>query len=133
MALSEEEQRLLDALEASLAADDPKLADKMRNAPSSGQVHRKAAALAGVGFFFGLFLLVIGIQINPLVSVAGFVFMLGSTAVAVKSWRHVNDEPGGSAARARAAEANKMSSANSATSFMDRFERRWRDRHEGQH
>ena len=80
MALSEEERKLLEQLEASLVAEDPKLAETMRG---TGQIriHRKRATLAGLGFVLGLLILVLGVQIHPLVSVAGFVVMLASAIV----------------------------------------------------
>ena len=52
MALSDEEQRLLEQMEAALAAEDPKLVNALRGT-SVRRVHRRRAALAGVGFFAG--------------------------------------------------------------------------------
>ena len=57
MALSDEEQRLLEQMEAALAAEDPKLVNALRGT-SVRRVHRRRAALAGVGFFAGLGLLI---------------------------------------------------------------------------
>ncbi len=124
MALSEEEQRLLDELEASLMADDPRLARTMRSTGSI-KVHRRSATLAGVGFLLGIVLLIGGMQVHPLISVLGFVFMLASTVLAIESWQHVNDEPTGSAG------SKSKSSAHSGSQnrpFMDRMEDRWRRR-----
>ena len=50
MALSEEEQRLLDQMEAALTAEDPKLVHALRGT-GTRRVHRRRAAIAGVGFF----------------------------------------------------------------------------------
>ena len=72
MALSEEEQRLLDQLEASLRADDPKLAQKLAS-PAPRVVHQRRATLAGLGFVVGIVLLLIGLQTAWVVSVVGFV------------------------------------------------------------
>ena len=46
MALSEEEQRLLDQMEAALAAEDPKLVNAMRGT-GMRRLHRRRAAIAG--------------------------------------------------------------------------------------
>ena len=92
MALSDEEQRLLEQMEAALAAEDPKLENALRGT-GSRRVHRRRAALAGVGFFAGLGLLIAGISTNPFLSVLGFVIMVAAAVTAIYSWQHV----GGSA------------------------------------
>ena len=88
MALSEHEQRLLEQLEAALAADDPKLAHTLRGSRARS-LHRRRAALAGVGFVVGLAALVVGMQFTWVISVLGFVIMLASTVLAISAWRHV--------------------------------------------
>ena len=88
MALSDEEQRLLEQMEAALAADDPKLVNALRGT-GVRRVHRRRAAIAGVGFFAGLALLVAGISINPFLSVLGFVIMVAAAVTAIYSWQHV--------------------------------------------
>ena len=50
-------------------------------------LHRKRAALAGIGFVVGIIALVAGMQLSPVVSVLGFVIMLAATIVALTSWR----------------------------------------------
>ena len=89
MALSEHEQRLLEQLEAALAADAPKLANTLRGSRSRS-LHRRQAALAGLGFVVGLVALVAGMQFTWVISVLGFVVMLASTVVAISAWRHVD-------------------------------------------
>ena len=84
MALSDEEQRLLEQMEAALAAEDPKLVNALRGT-SVRRVHRRRAALAGVGFFAGLGLLIAGISINPFLSVLGFVIMTSRCPAAIAS------------------------------------------------
>ena len=49
MALSEQERKLLEQREASLMAEDPKLADTLSGS-STIRIHRRRAAIAGVGF-----------------------------------------------------------------------------------
>ena len=94
MALSDEEQRLLEQMEAALAAEDPKLVNAMRGT-GVRRVHRRRAALAGVGFFVGLALLIVGVGRDNLIflSVLGFVVMVGSAVTAIYSWQHVGTTP----------------------------------------
>ncbi|WP_040161731.1 DUF3040 domain-containing protein [Nigerium massiliense] len=102
MALSEEEQRLLEQMEAALAADDPKFASTLRGT-TNRKLHRRRAALAGLGFAVGIAALVLGMQLHPIVSVIGFVIMLVSTIVALTAWQHVGDsaqQSGGAGPRA---------------------------------
>lgn len=85
MALSEEEQRLLEQMEAELAAEDPRLANALRG-PQRHWYHRRVLA-AAVGLAVGVTVLVLGMDVHPLVSVAGFVIMLVSTVVGMAAWR----------------------------------------------
>ena len=94
MALSDKEQRLLEQLEAALAAEDPKLASTLRGA-TTRTLHRRRAALAGLGFVIGLAALVGGMQVTWVVSVIGFLIMLVSTVVAIRSWRVVETQSNG--------------------------------------
>lgn len=125
MALSDEEQRLLEQMEAALAAEDPKLVNALRGT-SARKVHRRRAALAGVGFFAGLGLLIAGISINPFLSVLGFVIMVAAAVTAIYSWQHV----GGSADAGEGRDRAKTSQASRADGqgFMDKMEERWRRR-----
>ncbi|MGY4721274.1 DUF3040 domain-containing protein [Naumannella cuiyingiana] len=137
MALSEEEQRLLDQMEAALAAEDPKLANAMRGS-TQRRLHRRRATLAGIGFVAGLGMLIGGMEVHPVLSVAGFVLMLVATVVAISSWNGAGrvrsrgpepsdprkpmgarTDPGGRTRHRRAGESKN---------FMDRMEERWRRR-----
>ena len=94
MALSDEEQRLLEQMEAALAAEDPKLVNTLRGT-GVRRVHRRRAAMAGVGFFAGLALLVAGISsLTPVLSVVGFVIMVAAAVTAIYSWQHVGQQRG---------------------------------------
>lgn len=96
MALSENEQRLLEQLEAALAAEDPKFANTLRGSRSR-TFHRRRAALAGVVFLVGIAALIAGMQLGQfgwVISVLGFVIMFGATIVALSAWRHVSDGAG---------------------------------------
>ncbi|MDR1768982.1 MAG: DUF3040 domain-containing protein [Propionibacteriaceae bacterium] len=124
MALSKDEQRSLDELEAALAAEDPQLANKLRGA-SPRRVHKRRAAVAGVLFVVGLACLVGGLKIHFLVSALGFVMMLAATVVALASWRRVE---------ASQVDASGPAGAKSPTGtpFMDKLEDRWRRRQQEQ-
>ncbi len=97
MALSEEEQRLLDQMEAALAAEDPKLAHTLRGTPRVAG--RGMIVGAGFGFVVGLACLVGGMQVHPVVSILGFVIMVASAALLMRAWQRSSPsgEPGPSA------------------------------------
>ena len=126
MALSDEEQRLLAQMEAALAAEDPKLVNTLRGT-GVRRVHRRRAALAGVGFFAGLALLVAGMSTYLILSVIGFVLMVASAVTAIYSWQHVGtgNDPGRTAGRAK---APSPSGPDAGLGFMDKMEERWRRR-----
>lgn len=124
MALSDEEERLLHQMEEALAADDPKLSHAL-SGKGSRRIHRRRAAIAGVGFFAGLVLLVIGMSTNIFFSVLGFVVMLAAAVTAIYSWQHVNDAP------TQGAETDRPKTPQSSPNtqgFMDKMEERWRKR-----
>ncbi|GAA3561771.1 hypothetical protein GCM10022197_16750 [Microlunatus spumicola] len=132
MALSNEEQRLLEQMEAALAAEDPKLVNAMRGT-GTRRVHRRRAALAGVAFFGGLVLLVAGLYLATgtrgyiALSVLGFLVMVAAAVIAILSWQHV-----GSAAdmsdRPDRVKTPGGSRPPSGQGFMDKMEERWRKR-----
>ena len=130
MALSEQEQRLLEQLEASLKAEDPKLADAL-SGTTQIKVHRRRAAVAGRACVAGVIVLLVGVQIHPAVSILGFLFMLGGALVGISSWQRVADDnpqpsrpgPGGPRVSPTAASSNQE--------FMDKLEERWRRRQQG--
>ncbi len=126
MALSEEEQRLLDQMEQALAAEDPKLVNALRGT-GTRRVHRRRAALAGVGFFAGLALLIVGMSGLLFLSVLGFVIMVVAAVTAIYSWQHVgtNADPGRSADRLK---TPQPSGPDDTQGFMDKMEERWRRR-----
>ena len=126
MALSEEEQRLLDQMEAALAAEDPKLVNALRGT-GTRRIHRRRAALAGIGFFVGLGLLITGMSTNWFYSVLGFVIMVAAAVTAIYSWPHVGtgSDPGRSPDRPKAPQS---SGPDDGQGFMDKMEERWRRR-----
>ncbi|RLP12513.1 DUF3040 domain-containing protein [Propionibacterium australiense] len=124
MPLSNEEQRMLDELEASLRAEDPRLARTMGTPARPRPVtrSRRRAGLAGLGFIAGLALLLIGMQTVWVVSVIGFVLMLASTVLALNAW-------GGSAKpKSVAPPKSPPRKPVSSDPFTTRMEDRWRRR-----
>lgn len=127
VALSDEEQKLLEQMEAALAAEDPKLAHTLRGTKTPRTLQRKRAALAGFGFVAGCAMLVVGLRVHWVVSVLGFILMVVSTVVAVTAYRKT--EPNKSdPAKVRAGQRS-----GSGDSFMDKMEERWRRRQDGGH
>jgi Protein of unknown function (DUF3040) len=126
VALSEEEQKLLEQMEAALAAEDPKLVNTLRGT-GVRRVHRRRAAIAGVGFFAGLALLVAGMSIHIALSILGFVVMVAAAVTAIYSWQHVGSgtDPGNTAHRPH---APQTSGPGEGQGFMDKMEERWRKR-----
>lgn len=128
MALSEEERRLLAQMEAALAAEDPKLANAMRGTQRGG-LRRRRAALAGVGFFAGIALLLAGLQTYWWVSVIGFAMMFASVAVAVTAWHAAGPDADQSAPRPDPSRTpGSAGSGPGGAGFMDKMEERWRRR-----
>lgn len=120
MALSEDEQRLLEQMEAALAAEDPKLASTLRGT-TSRRLHRRRAAIAGLAFLLGIGCLIGGMELHPIISIVGFLIMLAATVVAVSSWQHVGYDPDGQTAGGKPGRPPERD-------FMDRMEERWRRR-----
>lgn len=116
MALSDEEQRLLEQMEAALAADDPKLASALRGTRAR-KLQRRRAALAGLGIVAGVGALVAGIELNPILSVVGFLVMLVSTIALLTSWQQA-----GAAGRP----THQHSGPQADSPFIDKLEERWR-------
>jgi Protein of unknown function (DUF3040) len=90
--LSEHEQRLLEQIERALYAEDPKFASTVRGGRLRKPTRRRR--LQGVALFVvGLVLLVVGVAVPqlwlassfPVVSVVGFLMMLGGAVLAVTS------------------------------------------------
>ncbi len=85
MALSREEQRLLEEMEAALSVEDPELEVRLRTH------HRRPLGWlrvlgAGVVFLIGLTLLVAGMSIAVALSVGGYVVMVAAAVAGVSSW-----------------------------------------------
>ncbi len=123
MALSEQEQKRLEQLEASLMANDPKFADTLRGT-TQFRVQRQRAALAGLAFVIGLTALIVGVRIHPLISIAGFVVMLVAAIIGVSSWSRVEGQSPTTASA-------KKPTPDKGEDFMAKLEERWRKRQQG--
>ncbi len=142
MPLSEEELRLLEQMERALVADDPKLASAMRGTSVRRHARRRAYVAAGA-FGVGVIVMMTGaVMSQTIVGIIGFVVMLGAAYVALSSWRGssapVEDPTAGGdphepftlieGGRARKPKAQRTKSSAQSSSFMERFEERWRRR-----
>ncbi|HZC71825.1 MAG TPA: DUF3040 domain-containing protein [Jatrophihabitans sp.] len=105
MPLSDHEQRLLDEIEQALYAEDPKFAASVRLARTRART-RRSAVLCGFGVVGGLALVLVGLITSLIVlSVIGFVFVVGACGYAVQLVRGrgrgtTASSPAGSASRA---------------------------------
>ncbi|GAA3229879.1 DUF3040 domain-containing protein [Pseudonocardia petroleophila] len=129
MPLSEHEQRLLEQIERALYAEDPKFASTVRGGRLRKPTRRRR--MQGVALFaLGLVMLVVGVVIQSVsdgggmvalivLSVLGFVVMLGGSVLAVTS---SGKAPAGAAPSAEA-EPEK-------NGFTGRMEERFRRRFE---
>src|SRR5690625_1717297 len=86
MALSDHEQRMLDAIEQGLFEDDPKFASSVDPA----RLRRRRPILSAVMFVVGMVALVVGViatqsvlALGVVVSVLGFVIMVGAVGLFV--------------------------------------------------
>jgi len=141
--LSEEEQRMLEQLEQALAAEDPKFASTLRGSSARSRHRRFAFISAGV-FVLGIVLLMTGVIMpQTVVSVAGFVLMLGGAYFGLSEWRRstqpeplyaVGSDKAKGKGKGKTKKAPHKGSAKphsrpaASGSFMERMEERWRRR-----
>ncbi|PZS32407.1 MAG: hypothetical protein DLM58_09955 [Pseudonocardiales bacterium] len=87
MPLSEHEQKLLDQIEQALYAEDPKFASAVRSARSRSRT-RRSLVLCILGVLVGLGMVLVGLVANIIVlSVVGFVLVVGACGYAGQSLR----------------------------------------------
>ena len=137
MPLSEHEQRLLEQMERALYAEDPKFASSLRG-KDPRSTFRRSVLISSLGFIAGVVLLMTGlVQQTPLVSVIGFVVMLGSAFYALTSYRRVAggaqlgvvDGAGAHRAPHKAGKPAKPGRpAKDGRKLMERLEERWNRR-----
>ena len=121
MALTDAERRMLEELEQTLSAQDPKLVSKFSQPVK--KVHPGQAVGGVLGVLVGLVALVAGLSSFWWISVIGFVIMLVSVVVVMSAWSR------------QPASADKAKPATSSTTpqqagedFLARLEKRWRER-----
>lgn len=122
MPLSEHEQRLLDEIEQALYAEDPKFASSVRSARARRHRlrFRSTALLCVLGVLGGLGLVLVGLLSNIIVlSVLGFVLLVGACGYAVQAVRH---------GRSPAPAAGQDRASSRPTSLRARMEDRMRRR-----
>ena len=90
MPLSEDDQRRLDEIERALQRDDPKFAA----GHSLERLRQRRLVAAGAVVLVGMVLLVVGLAVTQaallvgvIISVAGFLFMVGDAAVLIRRRR----------------------------------------------
>lgn len=128
MALSEEEQRRLELLEALLTEDDPKLAHTLRGTSHPVVINGKRLAISIAGFVVGIALLLVGMQWGWVISVIGFVAMFASAAWFVMGRGdddHSRHEP---LKPTSYSSTRSHRGGDSSSAFMDRLEERWKRR-----
>lgn len=134
MPLSEHEQRLLEQIERALYQEDPKFASSVSGSRTSKPARRRRIQGA-VLFVLGLVLLVAGIPFQglylgdiPVLSVVGFLAMLGGALLAVTSIGARGGKEGEPADEG--AEPPKDKSGGENGGFTGRLEERFRRRFE---
>ena len=86
MPLSEDEQRILQQIEAQLYESDPALAREVASTTLYSHAFR-SLKLAAVGFVFGCIVMVATLGISFMLAFVGFLVMLASALVFVRSAR----------------------------------------------
>lgn len=133
MALSEQEQQLLDEMEQALYAEDPRFASQMKAVARRSSYTRHA--IGGVGLLGGLGLILLGVNTNWIIGAVGFVLMVAALAFAFATPRRKPGlgtvSPEGTVRPASPKSGRKgPRDRGSSGSFMQRMEARW-DRRKG--
>jgi Protein of unknown function (DUF3040) len=129
MPLSDHEQRILAEIERRLLEEDPKFAHQVG---SSFRAHlARRLKLAVAGFVLGLIVLVVGFVNYVALGVAGFVIMLASVFLFVRTMRRrASVERPANAAGAPQQPAKRPGPAGGLDSWWSRATERWRQRWE---
>ncbi len=126
MALSEQEQRLLDEMERSLYQGD---ADFMSTAaPARNGFSARAITVAVLSIAIGLGIVVSGLIISqPLVGLLGFIVIVAGLAWSLRTDTSASGADTGSTPRRRPAGGQRSKRSD----YMSRLEERWDERRRG--
>ncbi|HEX5567808.1 MAG TPA: DUF3040 domain-containing protein [Streptomyces sp.] len=136
MPLSEHEQRMLEQMERALYAEDPKFATALKGSELRTYTRRRVYQ-AVAGFLVGVALLMAGMVAKQVVvSVLGFLVMLGCAVLAVTGWRKA-PRPGEQHFDGRGGDGGRSShrhrrQSRPRRSMMNRIEERWQRRRDEQ-
>ncbi len=132
MPLSDEEARMLQQLEQSLAAEDPEFASTLRGSKLLAH-NRRVAVLAGLGFLVGLGVMFAGaVLAYTWLGILGFVGMLAAGYVFALAWkRGIGGADQAEASKGRSPTPSKAKQSKSGGSFVNRMEERWQRRQDG--
>ncbi|MDR1355935.1 MAG: DUF3040 domain-containing protein [Propionibacteriaceae bacterium] len=117
MALTDEEQRLLDVLEASLADENSKGVKGEKISGRAGLPATSRLVIAGLGLVVGVLLLIAGVKFFWWLSVLGFLAMFGGVAFALINTGALSADA-----------VNKRAKHPRRVVFMERMEDRWSSR-----
>ncbi|MCI0387108.1 DUF3040 domain-containing protein [Streptomyces sp. CNQ085] len=138
MPLSEHEQRMLEQMERALYAEDPKFATALEGSELRTYTRRRVYQ-AVAGFLVGVALLMAGMVAKlVIVSVLGFLVMLGCAVLAVTGWRKA-PKPGeqppagqGHDGHDGGGRQHSRRQGRQRRSMMNRIEDRWQRRRDEQ-
>lgn len=135
MPLSEHEQRMLEQMERALYAEDPKFASALEGSGLRTYTRRRVY-LAMAGFLVGVGLLMAGVIAVRfwIISVVGFLVMLGCAVLTVTGWRRAA-RPGETPPAAGSHQGRPQRQRpprRRGGSMMDRIEERWQRRRDEQ-
>ncbi|MGJ9423203.1 DUF3040 domain-containing protein [Aeromicrobium sp. CF3.5] len=132
MPLSDEEARMLQQLEQSLAAEDPEFASTLRGSKLLAH-NRRVAVLAGLGFLVGLGVMFAGaVLAYTWLGIIGFVGMLAAGYVFALAWKSgIGGADQAETSSGRSPGPAKAKQAKSGGSFVNRMEERWQRRQDG--
>lgn len=127
MPLSDEEARLLQQLEQSLAQEDPDFASTLRGSKVQAR-HRKIAVMGAIGTLAGLGIVFIAaVQAMTLIGVLGFALMVVGAYFFVTAWRG-----GFGSIDISMPSGPSRPSGGAKASFVDRMEQRWQRRRDNE-
>ncbi|WP_031506594.1 DUF3040 domain-containing protein [Streptomyces megasporus] len=135
MPLSEHEQRMLEQMERALYAEDPKFATALEGGELRTYTRRRVYQ-AVAGFLVGVALLMAGMVAQQVVvSVLGFLVMLGCAVLAVTGWRKApkpGEHPVPEDRGHHGGRPHLRRQARPRRSMMNRIEERWQRRRDEQ-